>query len=247
MRPGGRRAEGNRLNLGFFLGLEFLLGKRGPVVVVVDALGEEGWHTGMAVRPGLLLPGRIPLPLHRAAVDAERAGERFHRGQQTLLQPGNQQGRASLLALGLVFQAFFSQFPVLVEQDRETQLGCVGRQAAQVDLADDPLGEPSGDGPKVFLEPADHHGVEDFLGPDGDAPAEALRVEDFEQCGEAIRVPVVRGGRKEEPVLEPACQVADGPSDLRIDGILRTARRGSVVGLVEDEQRPGPEVADPVA
>src|SRR5208283_4789609 len=35
--------------------------------VVVDALGEEGWHTGMAVRPGLLLPGRIQLPLHRAA------------------------------------------------------------------------------------------------------------------------------------------------------------------------------------
>ena len=81
MRPGGRRVEGNRLDLGFFLGLEFLLGKRGPVVVVVDALGEEGWHTGMAVRPGLLLPGRIQLPLHRAAVDAERAGERFHGGQ----------------------------------------------------------------------------------------------------------------------------------------------------------------------
>jgi hypothetical protein len=81
VRPGGRRVEGNRLDLGFFLGLDFLLGKRGPVVVVVDALGEEGWHTGMAVRPGLLLPGRIQLPLHRAAVDAERAGERFHGGQ----------------------------------------------------------------------------------------------------------------------------------------------------------------------
>jgi hypothetical protein len=52
-------------------------------------------------------------------------------------------------------------------------------------------GEPSGDGPKVFLEPADHHGVEDFLGPDRDAPAEALGVEDLEQYGEAVRVPVV--------------------------------------------------------
>ena len=63
------------------------------------------------------------------------------------MQPGNQQGRAGLLALGLALQAFLPQFPVLVEQDRETQLGGVGRQAAQVDLADDPLGEPSGDGP----------------------------------------------------------------------------------------------------
>ena len=162
------------------------------------------------------------------------------------MQPGNQQGRARLLALGLVLQAFFSQFPVLIEQDREAQLGGVGRQAAQVDLADDPPGEASGDGPKVFLEAADHHGVEDFLGPDRDAPAEALGVEDFEQCGEAVRVPVVRGGRKKETVLEPACQIADGPGDLRIDRILRAARRGGVVGLVEDEQRSGPEVSEPV-
>ena len=48
-------------------------------------------------------------------------------------------------------------------------------------------------------------------------------------------------------MLEPPGQVADGPGDLRVDGVLRAARRGGVVGLVEDEQRAGPEVAEPVA
>ncbi len=152
------------------------------------------------------------------------------------MQPGDQQGGAGLLALGLALQAFFSQLTVLVEQDRETQLGGVGRQAAQVDLADDPLGEPSRDGPQVFLEATNHHGVEDFLSPDRDAPAKALGVEDLEQGGEAVRVPVVGSGREEEPVLEPPGQVAHGPGDLRVDGILRAARRGGVVGLVEDQQ-----------
>ena len=125
--------------------------------------------------------------------------------------------------------------------------GVSGGRPLEVDLPDDPLGESSRDGPEVLLEPADHDRVEDFLGPDGDAPAEALGVEDFEQGGEAVRVPVVRRGREEQPVLEPAGQVADGPGDLRVDGVLRAARRGGVVGLVEDEQRAGPEVAEPVA
>ena len=43
-------------------------------------------------------------------------------------------------------------------------------------------------------------------------------------------------GRRQRPVLEPACQVTDGPGDLRIDRVLRAARRGGVVGLVEDQQ-----------
>ncbi len=42
-------------------------------------------------------------------------------------------------------------------------------------------------------------------------------------------------------------QVADGPGDLGVDGVFGSARRGGVVGLVEDEQGAGPEVAKPVA
>ena len=55
------------------------------------------------------------------------------------------------------------------------------------------------------------------------------------------------GGREEKPVLEPPGQVADGPGDLRVDRVLRAARRRGVVGLVEDQQRAGAEVAEPVA
>ena len=125
--------------------------------------------------------------------------------------------------------------------------GVSGGRPLEVDLADDPLGEPAGDGPEVFLEPADHHVFEELLGPDGHAPAESLRVEDFQQGGEAVGVAVVGRGREEQPVLEPPGQVADGPGDLRVDGVFRAARRGGVVGLVEDEQRAGAEVAQPVA
>ncbi len=76
------------------------------------------------------------------------------------------------------------------------QLGGRGRQAAQVDLSDNPLGEPAGDGPEVFLEAADHHGLEDLLLADGDAAAKPLRVEDFEEGREAVGVSVVRRGRE---------------------------------------------------
>ena len=180
-------------------------------------------------------------------MDAERAGERLDRGEQPLLEPGDEQGRGGLLAFRLALEPLLPQLPVLVEEDRQPQLGGVGRQAVEVDLPDDPLGKPAGDGPEVFLEPADHDGFEDLLGPDGDAPAEALRVEDFQQGGEAVRVAVVGRGREEQPVLEPPGQVADGAGDLRVDGVFRAAGRGGVVGLVEDQQRAGPEVAEPVA
>ena len=48
-------------------------------------------------------------------------------------------------------------------------------------------------------------------------------------------------------MLEPRGQVADGPGDLRVDGVFLAARRGGVVGFVEDQQRAGAEVAEPVA
>ena len=48
-------------------------------------------------------------------------------------------------------------------------------------------------------------------------------------------------------MLEAAGEVADRPGDLRVDGVLRPAGRGGVVGLVENQQGAGPEVAEPVA
>src|SRR5205807_10298184 len=61
----GRGGERGRLDLGLFLGPEFLLGERGPVVVVADPLGEQRRLTGTVVRFGPPTLGRVPLPLDR--------------------------------------------------------------------------------------------------------------------------------------------------------------------------------------
>ena len=58
---------------------------------------------------------------------------------------------------------------------------------------------------------------------DLDALRESLPIEQREQRREAVRVSVVRRGRQEQPVLEPGCNVADGPSNLRVDGVARSA------------------------
>jgi len=64
--------------------------------------------------------------------------------------------------------------------------------------------------------PADHDGIE-VAGADRDAAGEALRIEDLQQAGERVGVAVVRGGRKEQPVLEPRREVPDGPGELAVD------------------------------
>ena len=56
-------------------------------------------------------------------------------------------------------------------------------------------------------------------GPHRDPAREALRIENLQQGGEAVGVPVVRRGGKEETVLEARRQIAHGPRDLRIDGV----------------------------
>jgi len=41
---------------------------------------------------------------------------------------------------------------------------------------------------------------------------------------------------KEEPVLEARCKFPDCSGDLRVDGILLPARRGRMMGLVQDQE-----------
>jgi hypothetical protein len=48
-------------------------------------------------------------------------------------------------------------------------------------------------------------------------------------------------------VLEAPCEIADGNSELAVDCIPRTACRGGVVGLVEDQHRARAEVAEQFA
>src|SRR5205823_4291297 len=98
-----------------------------------------------------------------------------------------------------------------------------------------------------ILQPANHDGIEQVLPLDRHAATEPERVEDFQQCREAIGVPVVRGGGKKEPMLEAWRQVTSRTSELGVDRILRTARRRDVVRLVQNQQRARPELAKPVA
>ena len=90
-RPEGRR--GRRLDLGLFLRLELFFTERGAVVVAVDGPGEQIEAAGAELCGLRVVLHRVPLPLHGPAVDAERAGEGLDRGEQALLQPGDQAGR----------------------------------------------------------------------------------------------------------------------------------------------------------
>jgi len=58
---------------------------------------------------------------------------------------------------------------------------------------------------------------------------------------------VMRRRRQEQAMLEPIRQVAQGPGELALDRIAATARRGGVVRLVQDQQRPRAEILQHVA
>jgi hypothetical protein len=53
----------------------------------------------------------------------------------------------------------------------------------------------------------------------GNAATEALCIQDFHQCGEAVRQPVVRRGRQEQAVLEPRRDIAHDTGEVRINRI----------------------------
>ena len=99
---------------------------------------------------------------------------------------------------------------------------------------------------QVGLQPP-HHDRLEILRPHYDAAGEPLRVQHLQQCRAAIRVPVVRGGRQEQPMLEAVRELAGGPAELARDGVANARRRGGVVRLVEDEKRPSPEFAEHIS
>ena len=193
--------------------------------------------------------GCFPVPLDGPAVDAEGAGERLDRRQQALLQARDQEAGRRLLAL----RSRPSAAPRAARRysssraERRSSGASAGRPSMSI-CTTLPLREAR---PTIArrssLSRRTITSSSTFCALDGHAAAEPLRVEDLEQGGEAVRVAVVRRGREEQPVLEARGQVADGPGDLRVDGVVRAARGRGVVGLVEDQQRAGPEVAEPVA
>ena len=223
--------------------------KRRPVVIAADGLGQQielaRQRVAVFGSASFGLAGSHCFWTVRRWTRRVRANASIDDSRRCC-RPVISRPAAACLRLGLAAEPLFAQLAVLVQQGRKPQLGGVGGQAVDVDLHDVTLGETALDLADVVLEPADHDVVEHLL-LDGHAAAEALRVEDLQQGGEAVGVAVVRRGRQEQPMLEPRGQVADGPGDLRVDGVLLAAGRGGVVGLVQDEQRAAAEVAQPVA
>ena len=62
-----------------------------------------------------------------------------------------------------------------------------------------------------------------------------------------MRPPIVRGRRQEQLVLEAGGEVANGPGQLRVDGVLRAAGRRRIVRLVQDEQGAPLKLPEPVS
>ena len=57
----------------------------------------------------------------------------------------------------------------------------------------------------------------------------------------------MRCGGQEQAVLEAPAQIADGAGELGFDAVAAAARRRRVVGLVQDQQAAGRQVAEPLA
>ena len=77
--------------------------------------------------------------------------------------------------------------------------------------------------------------------------AELLRVEHLQERREAVRVPIVRRRRQEQLVLEAGGEVANGPGQLRVDGVFRAAGGRRIVRLVQNEQGAPLKLPEPVS
>ena len=86
----------------------------------------------------------------------------------------------------------FPRYPVGIQHPGQHELGCIRWQPVDFDRDYGALRKPAFELPDIGFEPPDQHFVElplEYANP----TAEALRVEDFEQGGKAVRMPVMRG------------------------------------------------------
>jgi hypothetical protein len=94
----------------------------------------------------------------------------------------NEHRLGRLPAGGFLREAGFAEVAIFREEPRKLELGCVRREAVDIDLLHNALWKTADAGADVFLEAADHDRVEVF---DADlhAAGESLRVEDLQERG----------------------------------------------------------------
>ena len=220
--------------------------RAGPVVVVVEPSAKS--RSACRHRPARAVSDwLLPMPLDGAAVHASVRAKASTEESRRCCRPEISRPAVACFRFVSSLQPFFSQLTILVEQPREPQLGRICRQAARCRSADDPPGEPADDLPNVFLEPADHDIVEHLLA----APARPGRSAEGQgspagrrSCWSArcAAWPRGRAGARTAPARSRMARVI-----LESMAYFCAAGGRGVVGLVENQQRAGPEVAEPVA
>jgi hypothetical protein len=98
------------------------------------------------------------------------------------------------------------------------------------------LGEGDAEFTQVVLQSVDQNLIA-LPGQDRNAPTEPLRVEDSHQGAEAVGVAIVGSRGEEEFMLELGREFFDTSRELRGDRMGSRRGRGSVMGLVQDQQR----------
>ena len=263
-RRRGFRGHGDRLDLDFFLGLDEIGLLFAPLVVGRGRREEEVVCLVVRRRGRFpfappsrgsgrigLLPGGVvrllllPVAFDGPPMDRQTARERLDRRQQPLLEADDEQAGCRLGLAGGVGVALLAGGAVFVEQARQLQLGRVRRQPVDDDAFDAPLRKAALRRADVLLQAPDHHVLKCLAPPHLHAAGEPVGIEQFQQRREAVRMPVVRRGRQEEPMLEARREITDGPRELRLDAVAPAARRCRVMRLVEDEQAPRPHRAEP--
>ena len=124
-----------------------------------------------------------------------------------MLQPTDQKSGCCLNLLGVIFEACFSGLLIFREQGCESEFRRIEGQVTERDLIDDPLWKASLNLSKVLFDPPNPY-VFTILFRDLDSTAETLRIENFKQRRETVRMAVVRCSRKgtagvRSAVLEP--------------------------------------------
>ena len=180
-------------------------------------------------------------------MDLEAPRERFDRRQEPLLQADDQQSGCRLHPARSVGMPLFPDGAVFVEEPRKYEFRSVFAQVVDHDPFDVAARKAALDLPDVFLQPPDHHLVQRALPADLHAPREPVRVQQFQQGREAVRMAVVRRRRQEEPMLETRGQVPDGPGELRFDPVAAARSGRRVMRLVQDQQAAGQQRAQPFA